>query len=75
MRKTSMPARLFVIALVSLAGLLLATAPAAAKKNSKKNGASRVSCCKTFGQYHPRLEHTSSKSERFWKGQSFRGGN
>ncbi len=75
MHKTSTARRLSVIVLASLAGILLASTPADAKKNSQKNGASRVSCCSTFGQNHPRLEHTSSKSERFWKGQSFRGGN
>ena len=62
-----------LIVLVGALGLIvLATEPAAAKK---RNGNGSSAQYKTYGQYHPRHERSTSKSERFFRGLSFRHGN
>ena len=59
-------------------GLALAAAePAEARKRKNKHsnsGYKSVSCCKVYGIYQPRMTHTSSRNERFFKAISYNGG-
>lgn len=73
MRTFSSGKRLLVIAVASFGMVMLAAPNAEAKK--KSNGSSRVTCCSTLGNYHPRLERTSSKTERYFTGVAYRAGN
>ena len=69
-------AKMAAVVTVGVSMLLLAADPAEAKKRHRKsshNSYKAVSCCKTYGVYHPRMTHTSSNSERFFKAIAYRG--